>query len=62
MIKAGDSLEIIERGRVIAVITPVGGGGQPRHRRPSVGGYRSERPLTAEEIDAELARGWCSTD
>jgi hypothetical protein len=26
--------------------------------RPSVGGFRSERPLSAEEIDAELTRGF----
>lgn len=26
--------------------------------RPSVGGFRSERPLSAEEIDAELMRGF----
>jgi hypothetical protein len=28
---------------------------QPRRPRPRVGGYRSRKPLTAEEIDAELA-------
>ena len=26
--------------------------------RPSVGGFRSERPLSAAEIDAELMRGF----
>lgn len=26
--------------------------------RPSVGGFRSERPMSAEEIDAELMRGF----
>ncbi len=25
--------------------------------RPTIGGYRSDRPLSAEEIDVELARG-----
>jgi hypothetical protein len=25
--------------------------------KPSAGGFRSDRPLSAEEIDAELARG-----
>lgn len=25
--------------------------------KPTMGGFRSERPLTAEEIDAELADG-----
>lgn len=28
------------------------------HPRPTVGGFRSSRPLTAEEIDAELAAGF----
>ena len=28
------------------------------HPKPTAGGYRSQRPLTAEEIDAELARGF----
>lgn len=31
-------------------------------QRPTVGGYRSEKPLTAEEIDAELARGFGDDD
>ncbi|WP_063042736.1 hypothetical protein [Nocardia pseudovaccinii] len=26
--------------------------------RPTIGGYRSDRPLNAEEIDEELARGF----
>jgi len=26
--------------------------------RPTTGGFRSDRPLTAEEIDDELARGF----
>lgn len=26
--------------------------------KPTVGGYRSDRPLTAEEIDDELSRGF----
>lgn len=26
--------------------------------RPTVGGFRSDRPLSAEEIDAELAAGF----
>lgn len=57
-VKAGQRLEVTERGRVIAVITPAGPDGQPRRPRPRVGGYRSEHPLTAEEIDAELAHGF----
>lgn len=28
------------------------------HPKPTIGGFRSERPLTAEEIDAELASGF----
>jgi prevent-host-death family protein len=61
-VKAGQSLEITERGRVIAVITPATLGDQPRRPRPKVGGYRSKRPLTAEEIDAELTRGFGDDD
>lgn len=56
-VKAGHSLEVTERGRVIAVITPIAAVDQARRPRPKVGGYRSEAPLTAEEIDAELALG-----
>lgn len=26
--------------------------------RPTVGGFRSEQPMNAEEIDAQLARGF----
>ena len=26
--------------------------------RPTVGGFRSDRPLSAEEVDAELAAGF----
>lgn len=61
-VKAGQSLEVTERGRVIAVIMPAGADAAPRRPRPKVGGYRSKRPLTAEEIDAELARGFGDDD
>jgi prevent-host-death family protein len=61
-VKAGQSLEITERGRVIAVITPATLDDQPQRPRPKVGGYRSKKPLTAEEIDAELARGFGDDD
>ncbi len=61
-VKAGQSLEVTERGRVIAVITPAGNSDQPPRPRPRVGGYRSERPLTSEEIDDELARGFGDDD
>lgn len=62
-VKAGQSLEITERGRVIAVISPADLDNRPyRDPRPRVGGYRSEKPLTAEEIDAELARGFGDDD
>jgi prevent-host-death family protein len=58
-VKAGRTLEITERGRVVAVISPPPGVGAPSGRpHPRIGGYRSGRPLTAEEIDAELARGF----
>ncbi|MDR2985981.1 MAG: hypothetical protein LBV34_14190 [Nocardiopsaceae bacterium] len=30
--------------------------------RPSTGGFRSSRPLTAEEIDQQLAKGFGSDD
>jgi hypothetical protein len=33
-----------------------------RRRGPKVGGFRSKRPLTAEEIDAELAAGFGDHD
>lgn len=60
-VKAGQSLEITERGRVIAVLTPAVAGERTRPR-PKVGGYRSQNPLTAEEIDAELAEGFGDDD
>jgi prevent-host-death family protein len=60
-VKAGQSLEVTEHGRVIAVIAPAQGT-QPSRPRPTVGGYRSERPLTAEEIDAVLERGLGDSD
>lgn len=61
-VKAGQSLAITEHGRTIAVIRPAVLDDQPRRPRPKVGGYRSEKPLTAEEIDAELARGFSHDD
>lgn len=57
-VKAGRTLEITERGRVIAVVTPAGDAGKAGRARPRIGGYRSTGPLTAEEIDAELAQGF----
>lgn len=60
-VKAGQSLQITERGRVIAVIAATDPGDRTRPR-PSVGGFRSERPLTAEEIDTELAAGFGHDD
>lgn len=61
-VKAGRTLQITERGRVVAVVSPAGAGEEPRRPRPRIGGYRSARPLTAEEIDAELALGFGSDD
>lgn len=59
-VKSGRTLTITERGRVVAVLSPAGRADGPQRPRPRVGGYRSDRPLTAEEIDAELARGFGS--
>ncbi len=59
-VRRGQTLEVTDRGRVVAVITPVAS--DVTRRRPRVGGYRSERPLTAEEIDAELANGFGTDD
>lgn len=61
-VKSGKTLTITERGRVVAVLSPAGDAEQARRARPRVGGYRSGQPLTAEEIDAELARGFGSDD
>jgi prevent-host-death family protein len=61
-VKAGRTIEVTEHGRVIAVITPAGAADRPGRPRPKVGGYRSDRPLTAKEIDAELASGFGDDD
>jgi prevent-host-death family protein len=61
-VKAGETLTITEHGRVIAVVSPASDGPDPRRPRPKVGGYRSAQPLTAEEIDTELARGFGADD
>lgn len=61
-VKAGQSLEVSEHGRIIAVITPVVGTEEQARPRPRVGGFRSDRPLTAEEIDAALAEGFGDSD
>jgi prevent-host-death family protein len=58
-VRSGRTLTITERGRPIAVLSPATTTDQPRSR-PRIGGYRSERPLTAEEIDEQLARGFGS--
>ncbi|WP_026454253.1 type II toxin-antitoxin system prevent-host-death family antitoxin [Saccharomonospora iraqiensis] len=55
-VRAGKDLEVTEHGKAIAVVRPAHEQEPPRIR-PRIGGYRSERPLTAEEIDAELAHG-----
>ncbi|QGK70184.1 type II toxin-antitoxin system prevent-host-death family antitoxin [Allosaccharopolyspora coralli] len=57
-VKAGRTLEITERGRVVAVVSPAGRVEEPRAPRPRIGGYRSGGALTAEEIDTELAEGF----
>jgi prevent-host-death family protein len=61
-VKAGRTLTITEHGRTIAVLSPAREEDQPRRPRPKIGGYRSAKPLTAEEIDAELARGLGADD
>lgn len=53
-VRAGQAIDITDRGHVIAVITPVGHADH-RRRRPRIGGYRSTEPWTAEQVDAELA-------
>jgi prevent-host-death family protein len=60
-VRRGQTLEVTDRGRVIALISPVTSD-EPHRRRPRVGGYRSDRSLTAEEIDAELASGFGASD
>lgn len=61
-VKAGKTLTITEHGRVIAMLSPASDESEPRRPRPRIGGYRSERPLSAEEIDAELAGGFGDHD
>ena len=61
-VKAGRNLQVTDRGRVVAVVSPAGAGDEPRAARPRIGGYRSAQPLTAEEIDAELAGGFGADD
>jgi prevent-host-death family protein len=61
-VKAGRTLTITEHGRVVAILSPAPDASEPRRPRPRVGGYRSERPLSAEEIDAELAGGFGDHD
>ena len=60
-VKAGHRLEVTEHRRVIAVISPADT--EPvRRPRPRVGGYRSREPLSAEQIDVELSRGFGDDD
>lgn len=61
-VKAGKTLRITERGRVVAVVSPAGATQERSKPRPRIGGYRSAKPVTADEIDAELARGFGSDD
>jgi antitoxin (DNA-binding transcriptional repressor) of toxin-antitoxin stability system len=57
-VKAGRTVAISERGRVIALLSPPSEDRSTRRSRPWIGGYRSAKPLRAEEIIAELARGF----
>lgn len=61
-VKAGKTLRITERGRVVAIVSPAGTTQEQTKPRPRIGGYRSANPITAEEIDRELARGFGSDD
>lgn len=61
-VKAGQTLTITEHGRAIAVVSPAGEAPERQRPRPRIGGYRSAKPLTAEEIDAALAQGFGSDD
>lgn len=59
-VRAGETIEITDRGHIIATIVPVAA---MRHwPKPRIGGYRSTAPLTAEQIDAELAAGFGTDD
>lgn len=61
-VKSGRTVVISERGRIIAVLSPASEGETPGRPRPRIGGYRSKDPLSAEEIDAALARGFGADD
>jgi prevent-host-death family protein len=61
-VRAGKTLTITDHGRPIAVLSPAGIADQPRRPRPKIGGYRSAKPWTAEELDAELASGFGAHD
>jgi antitoxin (DNA-binding transcriptional repressor) of toxin-antitoxin stability system len=60
--EGGKTLTITEHGRVVAVLSPASDESELRRPRPRVGGYRSDHPLSAEEIDAELAQGFGDHD
>ena len=61
-VKAGRAITITEHGRPIATLSPAGGGEAGNKPRPRIGGYRSGHPLAADQIDAELARGFGDSD
>lgn len=56
-VKAGESLDLTEHGRTIARIVPVTDDEAPRPR-VKLGGYRSGRPTTEEDLQEDLARGF----
>lgn len=56
-VKAGETLNVTEHGRVIARIVPEAPT-EPSRRRVKLGGYRSGRPTTEEDLQEELARGF----
>jgi antitoxin (DNA-binding transcriptional repressor) of toxin-antitoxin stability system len=56
-VKAGETLDLTEHGRTIARIVPVTDE-EPKRPRVKLGGYRSGRPVTEEDLQDELARGF----
>lgn len=56
-VKAGESLEVTEHGRVIAEITPAVSARPPRPR-PHVGYASSGDPTAAQRVDELLTNGF----
>lgn len=56
-VKSGETLEITEHGRVIARLVPEHED-RPNKRRMKLGGYRSGRPTSEEDLQRALAQGF----